>query len=106
MGHSAWLRSFHCTSATGQRPTPFIPALLNVHCFQHTLPRLYPMLPTVPASVAALPACPPFSSSRLEPPHATPSLPQVFFHGCSRSAKGFFPYDPKDCPECLGEPGA
>ncbi|KAL4442067.1 hypothetical protein ABPG77_011328 [Micractinium sp. CCAP 211/92] len=28
----------------------------------------------------------------------------VFFHGCSRSAKGFFPYDPKDCPECLGLP--
>ncbi|KAL4427851.1 hypothetical protein ABPG75_001940 [Micractinium tetrahymenae] len=28
----------------------------------------------------------------------------VWFHGCSRSAKGFFPYDPKDCPECLGLP--
>lgn len=26
----------------------------------------------------------------------------IFFHGCSRSARNFFPYDPENCPECLG----
>lgn len=38
-------------------------------------------------------------------PAIRPPAPQVFFHGCSRSAPGFFPYHPKDCPECLGEQG-
>ncbi|KAL4438660.1 hypothetical protein ABPG77_006264 [Micractinium sp. CCAP 211/92] len=28
----------------------------------------------------------------------------AFFHGCARSARNFFPYDPLNCPECLGFP--
>ncbi|KAL4437067.1 hypothetical protein ABPG75_004206 [Micractinium tetrahymenae] len=28
----------------------------------------------------------------------------VTFHGCGRSARAFFPYDPDNCPECLGFP--
>ncbi|KAL4448029.1 hypothetical protein ABPG75_005248 [Micractinium tetrahymenae] len=28
----------------------------------------------------------------------------VWFHGCARPAKGFFPYDPKYCSECIGLP--
>ena len=31
-----------------------------------------------------------------------PLLLQVNFHGCARSAKGYFPYDPVNCKECTG----
>lgn len=27
----------------------------------------------------------------------------VAFHGCARAAKAFFPWNPEDCSECLGE---
>ena len=33
-----------------------------------------------------------------------PLLLQVNFHGCARSAKGYFPYDPVNCKECTGAP--
>lgn len=27
----------------------------------------------------------------------------VFFHGCARSARNFWPFDPELCPTCIGE---
>lgn len=41
--------------------------------------------------------------SHFPPPSLVPCLVQAFFHGCARSARNFFPYDPLNCPECLGE---
>lgn len=43
--------------------------------------------------------------SPLSPPLslAPPSL-QVFFHGCSRTARAFWPFHPTECPECMGFP--
>lgn len=35
-------------------------------------------------------------------PACSPPPPQVFFHGCARAARAFWPFDPVQCPECMG----
>lgn len=37
-------------------------------------------------------------------PACSLGAPQVFFHGCARAARAFWPFDPVQCPECMGAP--
>lgn len=55
-----------------------------------------------PKHVPGLFQCRLLISSRSLP--SLPRLQLVMFHGCFHSASGSWPYDPANCPECLGLP--